>query len=146
MAKAEGTLFSPSDSGERSARGSSGCSAEISFQGSNSSLQIILPQRVGKFFTGVTKHRSWHHPIPASQKNTKSLSVPIADFPEHPSDSFLNQILLVFQQEIRQPEGIFEFSLFDKVEGYHDCRPLLPEISGTGQIVQIVFCLGDIPL
>src|SRR5690625_646080 len=113
MAKAEGTLFSPSDSGKGSARGSSDCSAEICFQGSNSPLQIILPQQFEKFFNGVTKYRSWHLPIAASQKN-RSLSLS-PYFPEHPSDSFLNQNLLVIQQEMRQPEGIFEFSLFDKV-------------------------------
>ena len=46
-----------------------------------------------EFFDGVTQHRSRHDPVMPPEKSLFGFQVPIANFPKHPADDFVNQIV-----------------------------------------------------
>lgn len=61
------------------------------------------------------------------EKGFQSCLVPFPDFAEHPSDSFMDQILPIRQKPFSDPERISKVVLADEVVRRDNADPPFPE-------------------
>ena len=74
----------------------------------NETLQVHLPFLFRELLYGVPEHRPGHSFVVLLQESFFGMHVSIADFPQHPSNRFMDEIFPVFEKNFRDPERIRE--------------------------------------
>ena len=84
-------------------------------------LQVFPPLLLRESLDGVPEHRPWHHPTVFAQERLQHRHVPLPDFPQHPADRLVDQVLLVRQQLLGDPERVGEVAVTDETSGWPRC-------------------------
>jgi hypothetical protein len=70
------------------------------------------------------------------EKTLERGAVAIADFAQHPTRRFVNEVMLVVEQELGESERVGERALPDERQRGQDRDTALPEIVGAREAVQ----------
>lgn len=78
---------------------------------------IIPTDGLRETFDGIAKHCARHLIRMCVEETLKDGDVAFADFPQHPSDCLVHQVLVVVQKRDRKAKGVFEVVPADEEEG-----------------------------
>ncbi len=101
--------------------------------------QIHFPSSFRIFFNYITQHRAWHFHIMFLQKIFFNFNFSFANLPQRPTDSFLNQVLFVNEQDFHNFQSIIKFILSDKIKSGDDQDSTLPQVISINQTVKLCF-------
>ena len=112
-------------------KGSKGCfSVDIT-------VQIGFALRFGEFLDGVAEHRTRHRPIARREVGHQRRLVALAGFAEQPADGFVNEVMRVLPEDVRDGEGVLQLPVADERHRADDTDALLPEcLAAAGEIIQ----------
>ena len=83
--------------------------------------------RLGEFLDGVAQHGAGHGLVAGLQVSLQSRLVAFSRFAEEPADGFVDEVVGVVQEDVRDGEGVAELPVADEGHGADDADALLPE-------------------
>jgi len=98
--------------------------------------QVRKPFGGRKTLDGVAQHRSWHSMRALIEKAAQAGTVSLGSLPKHPADRFMNEIMRVVEQEVRDLERVLYLTVPDEMMRRDDCDAALPERRRSGQCTQ----------
>lgn len=87
-------------------------------------------------FDGVSKHGARHVVGVSLEECEERRAIALADFAEHPTAGFVDQVVRVVQESLAEGDGIFEVVVADEVQGSDDGHTSLPEDFGPSKLME----------
>ena len=114
------------------------CSCQKMGDHQTSALKYIFLLVSGNFsIARITQHSAWHFHIMFLQKLFFNFS--FANLSQHPTDSFLNQVIFVIEQNFGIFLSIIKFILSDKIKSGDDGYSALPQVISINQTLKQCF-------
>src|SRR5258706_1674086 len=84
----------------------------------------------------VAEHRPRHLPVMLVQERVFDFPIALPNFPQHPADRFVDQIMGILEKQPRDLQGRPEFVPLDEIKGRDNRDSPLPDIVGTRKLLE----------
>src|SRR4029077_11184959 len=92
--------------------------------------------RFGEAFDRISQASTRHPRVILREKIQHCGLGPLTGFAQHPTDGFVDQVVLVFQQEGGDAKCIFEVASFDECRSRNNRDSTLPNIRRLGEAIE----------
>jgi len=109
---------------------------ELSWGVIEDSFEDPFSLRFGEVFDCISQGSTRHPRVILREKIQHCGLGPLAGFAQHPADGFVDQVVLVFQQDGGNAECIFEVASFDECRSRNNRDSTLPNVRRLGEAIE----------